>query len=201
VDLPLYAGGGVKGESIRAEFGLKASEVMVSCVAELTASKDHYFLLQAWQKLAERCSSARLFLVGSGKLRAALQKKVETEKIPGVHFLGHRHDVPRILSETDIFVLVSKREGLPKSVMEAMAAGKPVIATNIRGNRDMVEHEKTGLLVELGDIGGLAAALEKLIVDPELRAGMGREGSARIKDYGLEKVLKEMGAIYKRYLS
>jgi glycosyltransferase involved in cell wall biosynthesis len=198
VDLALYAGG--EGESVRAEFGLEAGEVMVSCVAELTASKDHHFLLRAWQKLRERCSSARLFLVGSGKLGSALQKKVTMEKIPGVHFLGHRRDVPLILQETDIFVLVSEREGLPKSVMEAMAAGKPVVASNVRGNRDLVEHEKTGLLVELGDIGGLAAALERLIAGPELRAGMGRAGAARIKDYGLEKVLEEMSVIYRRYL-
>jgi glycosyltransferase involved in cell wall biosynthesis len=198
VDLALYAGG--EGEAVRAEFGLEAGEVMVSCVAELTASKDHQFLLRAWQKLRERCSSARLFLVGSGKLGSALQKKVAMEKIPGVHFLGHRRDVPLILQETDIFVLVSEREGLPKSVMEAMAAGKPVVASNVRGNRDLVEHEKTGLLVERGDIGGLAAALERLIAGPELRDKMGRAGAARIKGYGLEKVLEEMSVIYRRYL-
>lgn len=199
VDLALYAGG--EGEAVlRAEFGLEAGEVMVGCVAELTASKDHQFLLRAWQKLRERCSSARLFLVGGGKLGSALQKKVAMEKIPGVHFLGHRRDVPLILQETDIFVLVSEREGLPKSVMEAMAAGKPVVVSNVRGNRDLVEHEKTGLLVERGDIGGLAAALERLIAGPELRDKMGRAGAARIKDYGLEKVLEEMSVIYRRYL-
>lgn len=200
VDLALYAGGGAQGKPVRAEFGLEANEVMVSCVAELTESKDHHFLLQAWQKLAKHGNPARLFLVGGGKLRVALQKKVETEKITGVHFLGHRRDVPQILSETDIFVLVSKREGLPKSVMEAMAAGKPVIATNIRGNRDLVEDGRTGLLVEQGDVAGLADALEKLISDRRLQEALGASGREKIEDYSLGKVSAEMAAVYKRYL-
>jgi glycosyltransferase involved in cell wall biosynthesis len=92
------------------------------------------------------------------------------------------------------------REGLPKSIMEAMAAGKPVVATNIRGNRDLVEHGRTGLLVELGDVRGLTAALERLIADPGLRDSMGRAAQEKIKDYSLDRVLAEMEAIYGRYL-
>ncbi|MCS5697193.1 glycosyltransferase [Desulfofundulus thermocisternus] len=81
-----------------------------------------------------------------------------------------------------------------------MAAGKPVVATNVRGNRDLVEHGKTGLLVELGDVDGLVAAIEKLVSVPEQRAAMGAAGREKIQDYSLEKVLTEMAAIYDRYL-
>jgi glycosyltransferase involved in cell wall biosynthesis len=85
--------------------------------------------------------------------------------------------------------------------MEAMAAGKPVVATNARGSRDLVEHGVTGLLVELGDVDGFAQALLQLIRDPELRRRMGEASRAKIQDYDLSRVLAEMAAIYGRYLS
>lgn len=186
--------------SIRAELGLGRDEVIVTCVAELTPNKNHTFLLDAWQRLSPRRGSAHLLLVVTGENEVALQRKVEREQIPRVHFLGYRKDVPQILQETDTVTLVSKREGLPKSIMEAMAAGKPVVATNVRGNRDLVEHERTGLLVEPGDVAGLAGALERLVSDRRLRETMGAAGRKKIQDYSLEKVLEEMTAIYDRYL-
>ena len=114
--------------------------------------------------------------------------------------LGYRRDVPQILKETDIAALVSKHEGLPKCIMEAMAMGLPVVASNVRGNRDLVENEHTGFLVELGDISGLVRALERLILDRELRATMGAAGRNKIQDYSLDRVLEEMSSIYERYL-
>ncbi len=189
--------------SIRAELGLGRDDVMVTCVAELNPNKNHAFLLDAWQRLSPRCGNAHLLLVGTGEKAAELRWKVEQEQIPRVHFLGHRKDVPQILQETDIVTLVSKREGLPKCIMEAMATGKPVVATNVRGSRDLVEHGKTGLLVDLGDVKGLATALENLITSPDLRADMGRAGLGwkKIKNYALERVLEEMSAIYMHFLS
>jgi len=108
--------------------------------------------------------------------------------------------VPQILRETDIVTLVFKHEGLPKCIMEAMAAGKPVVATNVRDNRDLVVCGKTGFLVELGDADDLAAAIVRLVSDPQLRAAMGAAGREKIQNYALEKVLTEMAAIYDRYL-
>ena len=114
--------------------------------------------------------------------------------------MGYRRDVPQILKRTDIATLVSKREGLPKCVMEAMAAGKPVVASNVRGNRDLVEHGRTGFLVELEDVSGLIQAFEKLILDRQLRISMGIAGQKKIRDYSLENVLAEMSDIYDLYL-
>ncbi|MBC7324291.1 MAG: glycosyltransferase, partial [Moorella sp. (in: Bacteria)] len=141
-----------------------------------------------------------LLLVGTGELKNYLEEKVKREHIPLVHFLGFRRDVPEILRESDIVTLTSKHEGLPRCVMEAMAAGKPVVATNVRGNRDLVEDGRTGFLVELGDVPGLVVALERLARNPELRASMGAAGREKIRDYSLDRVLTEMAAIYGRYL-
>jgi glycosyltransferase involved in cell wall biosynthesis len=85
--------------------------------------------------------------------------------------------------------------------MEAMAMAKPVVASSVRGNRDLVDCGHTGYLVELGDVSGLAAALERLIIDGSLRAEMGQAGSRKIADYSLECVVGEMSAIYRKYLS
>jgi UDP-N-acetylglucosamine 2-epimerase len=131
----------------------------------------------------------------------ALQQRVAQKRVPRVHFLGYRRDVPQILRETDIATLVSKHEGLPKYVMEAMAAGKPVVASNVRGNRDLVADGRTGLLVEPGDVPGLAKALETLISDRQLRVALGAAGREKVQDYFLEKVLVEMTDIYDPFLA
>jgi len=186
--------------SIRAELGLGRDDAILTCVAELNHNKNHDFLLDAWQRLSPGCDSAHLLLVGNGENEVMLKRKVEREQIPRVYFLDYRKDVPQILQETDTVTLVSKQEGLPRCIMEAMAAGKPVVATNVRGSRDLVEDLKSGLLVELGDVKGLAVALEKLIASPNLRQSMGAAAKKKIQDYSLEKVLVEMAGIYDRYL-
>jgi glycosyltransferase involved in cell wall biosynthesis len=187
--------------SVREELGLGNQDVVVTCVAEFTPAKNHAFLLAAWRRVTAEEPRAHLLLVGDGQLKKSIERKIMLEGVRNVHFLGFRSDVPRLLQGTDIFVLPSRREGLPRSIMEAMAAGKPVIAAKIRGSRDLVAHGVTGLLVELGDLNGLAQALLQLIRDQELRHKMGEAGQSQIQDYALPRVLAEMAAIYSRYLS
>lgn len=186
--------------SLRVEMGIEQDAAVITCLAEFGGNKNHVFLLDAWRYLSARYGSARLLLVGTGGDEGRLKRKVEQEQIPGVYFLGYRRDVPQILRATDIATLVSKREGLPKCIMEAMAAGKPVVATNVRGSRDLVKDGRTGFLVEPGDVLGLVMAIERLISDPELALAMGAAGREMIRNYSLEKVLTEMASIYDRYL-
>jgi len=121
-------------------------------------------------------------------------------KIARVHFLGFRQDVPQILNETDVVTLVSKREGLPRCLMEAMAFGKPVVASDIRGSRDLVVNNKNGILVPLDNISKLVEALEKLIVNVSDREEMGRNGSQLIEKFSLKRILVDMSKIYERFL-
>ncbi|MBC7292914.1 MAG: glycosyltransferase family 4 protein, partial [Thermoleophilia bacterium] len=137
--------------SVREELGLNTQDVVVTCVAEFTSTKNHAFLLAAWRRVTREEPHAHLLLIGDGQLRRAMERKVSAESISNVRFLGFREDVPRLLQATDIFVLPSRREGLPRSVMEAMAAGKPVVATDVRGNRDLVRDGENGFLVPLDD--------------------------------------------------
>lgn len=187
-------------EPSRATLGLGQDEVVVVCVAEFTPNKNHAFLLDAWKRLVSRHQDAHLLLVGHGDKEAALKGKVQQERIAGVHLLGYRRDVPSILNAADLFVLTSRREGLPRCIMEAMAAGKPVVATRVRGNRDLVEDKVTGYLVELGDVEGLARALAQLTEDKQLRRKMGEAGRQKVEAYALERVLAEMARVYDLFL-
>ena len=107
-----------------------------------------------------------------------------------LRLLGYRDDVAALMAAADIFVLPSHFEGLPMSVIEAMLTGLPVVATNVRGPREQVVPEVTGLLVPPGDAPALAGALERLVADPALRAAMGAAGRARAMErYDEAKVL------------
>lgn len=201
VDLNEFSPPSVLGGGVRSEFGIGTDEPVVTCIGELTDRKNQGFLLDAWSLLTERLDVGHLLLVGTGSRLEVLRRRVERERIPRVHFLGYRTDIPAILAETDVVVLVSKREGLPRCLMEAMSAGKPIVASNVRGNRDLVEHLETGLLVELGDNASLASALETLMLDAELRNSMGLKAQQEIRAYSLQQVLREMSVIYERFLT
>ncbi|HOB90845.1 MAG TPA: glycosyltransferase family 4 protein [Bacillota bacterium] len=200
VDLDRYAASSIHENSVRVELGIPTNDLVVTCVAELNRNKNQDYLLDAWRLFSRKFTDAHLLLVGGGDA-GALERKVKRERISRVHFLGYRCDVPDILQMTDVAVLVSKREGLPRCLLEAMAAGKPVVASNVRGNRDLVDHEQTGFLVELGDVPGLVCALERLAVDRKLMKEMGLRGREKMRDYSLDKVVGEMARVYCRYLA
>jgi glycosyltransferase involved in cell wall biosynthesis len=200
VDLYTYRPEAGDDSALRDQLGLPSDGVTVCCVAEMIPRKNHAMLLEAWKSVADSEEKAHLLLVGNGRLRGSLEKEVLENRIPRVHFLGSRDDVPTILAGSAVLVLSSKQEGLARCIMEAMAAGRPVVATDIRGNRDLVVDGATGFLVKLGDTDGLANSLLQLLGAPGLRQTMGQAGCQRIMDYSLERVLGEMMAVYDRYL-
>lgn len=200
VDLAAYAPAPGAREGVRRELGLGPEEFVTLCVAEFTTTKNHAQLIRAWPEVVREAPRSQLLLVGDGRLRARAEVEVRQRGVANVHFLGFRRDVPAVLAASDAFVLPSKREGLPRSVLEAMAAGLPVVATNVRGNRDLVGHRKNGFLVKVGDAPALAEALRALATDEGLRRRLGEEGRAKVRDYALEGVVEEMGTIYARYL-
>lgn len=185
---------------IRTELGIANDEPVVLCIGELSLRKNQDFLLDGWAIVGRTFNSGHLLLVGTGKRLEALSCRVRDEQIPRVHFLGYRKDIPELLAEADIVTLVSKHEGLPRCLMEAMSAGKPIIASNVRGNRDLVEHGTTGFLVDLGDRASLVLALRTLMVDANLRSSMGAAGKRKIQDYDLKYVVAEVEKVYEKLL-
>ncbi|MGB9885743.1 MAG: glycosyltransferase family 4 protein [Moorellales bacterium] len=185
----------------REDLRLPAGAKVALCVAELIPRKNHFLLLSAWQEVAREVPAARLLLVGDGVLRERVQSWVREMGLSGsVRLLGFRRDVPNLLALADVLTLTSKHEGLPRAVMEAMAAGKPVVATDVRGSRDLVRHGVNGFLVPLDEPGALARYLVMLLKDPTLARKMGERGRDLIRPYALENVLQEMAEVYRRFL-
>jgi len=184
----------------RKELGLSVDTAVAITVGELNANKNHIQALKALSKLTK--TNFHYLIVGNGeseqKLKKAVNELMLQEK---VSFLGFRRDVPELLAASDVFILTSRREGLPKAVMEAMAVGLPIIATDVRGNRDLVKNGENGYLVPLDDVEQTSIAIEHLIDSEDLRRSMGEKSKVLVKQYDLHRVLEEMEEIYDNILN
>jgi len=138
---------------------------------------------------------SKLLVVGDGPERNNLKHLAGN----GVHFLGNRSDVPDILRAMDIFTLPSINEGISNTILEAMATGLPVVATNVGGNSEIIDDGKTGQLVPSADPVALSSALSEYINSPELRASHGSQGRIRAKtQFSVEKMVSEYESVYRR---
>jgi glycosyltransferase involved in cell wall biosynthesis/CelD/BcsL family acetyltransferase involved in cellulose biosynthesis len=167
----------------RREHGFQERDVLFVCAARLAKQKNHAMLLEAFSRGPATIRSTHLLLAGDGECRFPLEAQVRERALQGrVHFLGLRADVSEVLAAADVFVLASHTEGHPLSLMEAMAAGLPVVATAVGGVPEIVEDEKQGLLVEAHDCDGMAAAMVCLGQDPGKRLEMGRAAGRRAEE-------------------
>jgi glycosyltransferase involved in cell wall biosynthesis len=185
---------------VRNNLGLTDDSVLILTVAEVNANKNHKQLINTIKQI-ETTKPIFCYIVGDGDYKLKLHNFVKQNGLETqVRFLGFRRNIPDLLSASDIFCLFSHREGLPKCIMEAMAAGKPVIASDVRGNRDLIKDGVNGLLVPINDIGATKNAILNLINNEKLSESMGLQAKEIIKDYALETVLKEMDEIYGKFL-
>ncbi|SHF32130.1 Glycosyltransferase involved in cell wall bisynthesis [Thermoanaerobacter uzonensis DSM 18761] len=187
-------------KKLREELGFSDNDILLLTVAEINTNKNHKQIIDTI-KILKDYSSIYYLIVGTGEEEEKLKNYVLLNNLEErIKFLGYRRDISEILNAIDIFILTSLREGLPRAIMEAMAAGKPIIATNVRGNRDLVRDGVNGYLVPVNDIEATAKAITKLAENTTLRTKMGEEGRRIIQDYDIKKVLREMDEIYSLYL-
>jgi glycosyltransferase involved in cell wall biosynthesis len=174
---------------------------LILAVGRLKAPKDFPTLIRALSGL--RPDSFEAVIVGEGPDRPRLEEEIEALGLSGrVRLAGERRDVPELLAAADVFVLPSASEGLPVSVLEAMAAGLPVIASRVGGVPEQVSDGETGLLVEPGDPSELTAALDRLIADPSLRRRLGAAGRARAEQaFDLDPFRRAHVELYSRELA
>ncbi|MCS6922926.1 MAG: glycosyltransferase, partial [Fimbriimonadales bacterium] len=155
--------------------GIQEDALLIVHIGRFTKQKNHEMLIRAFAQLRPP-ASARLLLVGEGELQPQMEQLVRDLGLAEqIRFLGVRSDIPELLNASDIFVLPSRWEGNPMSVMEAMAAGLPVVATAVGGVPELVENGASGLLVPSDDVAALAQALQTLVDNPSLRATMGHK--------------------------
>jgi len=206
VDCERYAPGVVPADQVarvRDELGGGSPgdpRFLVTMVAEFGAVKRHALAVEAFARI--RDSRAHLALVGDGPLEDATRAQVERLGRAGrVTFAGYRRDIPAVLAASDALLLTSAREGLNRSVLEAMAAGKPVIATDTRGITDAVDAE-AGWIVGHDDTVALAEAIDDAAGDPEERARRGAAGRQRAcRDFALEAIVAAYDGLYGEALS
>jgi glycosyltransferase involved in cell wall biosynthesis len=171
---------------------------VITSVAGLIPSKAHANLLQAFSLVLKQRPDARLNLVGQGRLEQQLKDQAAALGIAErVNFAGVSHDIPGVLSKTDIFVLASTFEGLPLAAVEAMAAARPVVLSNVGGNPELAQDGVHGRLVPPNDVQALADALLELLNDEERRLEMGRAGRARVQhDFSMTTFTAQHEALY-----
>ncbi len=185
----------------RGSLGLAPEHRVITNIGGIRRVKDHPTLLRAFGRVHARHPESRLLIVGSDRL-----PEVKTELIrladslhvtPAVHFTGVRHDIPAILALTDIYVNSSTFEGMSNTILEAMAMGKPVVATAVGGNAELVADGVTGFLTPPGDDARLAERIEALLADGALRASMGRAARARVeRHHRLDRMVTNYSDLY-----
>jgi glycosyltransferase involved in cell wall biosynthesis len=181
-----------------AELALPADAIVVGCVARLVPVKDHPTLLRAFADVARAEPRAVLVLVGDGPSRAALEALAgELGVAHAVRFAGQRENAVNLHQSFDVSTLSSVSEGFPNTVIEALAAAVPVVATDVGAVRDAVVDGRTGLVVPAGDSAAFGRALLALVRDPARRAALGAEGRRlALARYRREAVLAQLYALW-----
>ncbi len=182
-------------EGLRKVWGLSDQDFIIGCIANFRRVKNHACLIHAMKHLVASHPEIRLVLVGQGFPKDMENSEEEVRNLVrnlnldrNVVFAGYRQDVPQLMKLFDAFCLPSLSEGMPVSLLEAMAAKVPVIASNVRGIREVIFHEQTGLLFANNDSHELAQGLQRLIEDPELRHALRREAFIHVQvNHGLEQ--------------
>ena len=177
----------------RKEFGLKDKDFVVLMVAEINKNKNHIQLINAMDILKDKYPNIKVLCIGDGTLKESLDKQIILRNLQNnIFMLGYRLDVNKLINISDIGILLSRREGLPRNIMEFMACGRKVIATDIRGCRDLICDETIGTLVNVDDYESTAKAIEKYYILNDKSF----EVSEEIKKYDIENVNIELLKIY-----
>jgi glycosyltransferase involved in cell wall biosynthesis len=202
VDLSHYDPARVSPEevaAVRAELGLRPEQRMLLMAAEFTRRKRHADVVEA----LARCGREQVVLAcaGRGALMDDVREQAERLGVSErVLYLGYRQDLPVLLRASFALVLPSDLEGLPRSVMEAACLERPVLASRIRGTRELVS-DQTGVLFEVGDVEALAAGIRRLVDDPDAAEAMGVRGRQAMEAFDLAHLLELHDALYERVLA
>ncbi len=197
----------IEPKSIRYNLNIYDDVFVIVHVGRLCKAKGQHILLQAASILRQSDKKIIYLIIGNdleqngAYLQQLKEMATELEVNDIVKFLGQRLDVPQILAAADLLVLPSSSEGLPLVILEAMAAGKPVIATSVGGVSEIVIHEETGLLIPVEDASALAGAILWMVKNPELARIMGSKALEMVKSsFSVEKMQQEVFDIYQKVL-
>lgn len=200
IDTEAYKKVEVNEKKKRAELGLNDDDVIFISMGDLVKRKNYKTAIKAIKRTNN--SKVHYLICGVGPEMDNLTKLSKSLGIDKqVHFLGFRSDVNELLKISNIFLFTSLQEGLPRSLMEAMASGLPCVVSDIRGNRDLIIEGKGGYLVKKNDVNEYAKRINELIQNRGIQKQMSENNLKRILDFDINKVSKEIKRIYKLELN
>ena len=184
-------------DDLRKSLGLKSDDFVMIQVGELNKNKNQIMSINAMKKITNEYKNIHLLLVGDGPLKDYYNIQIKNNNLENnVHLLGYRSDVPKLLKISDVLLSLSYREGLPVNVIEAEFCGLPIIATNCRGNRDLVKNNKNGYLINVDDIDSCFYNTVKLNADNNLYKNMLKYGKKKVDKYLYNEVVKKYENVY-----
>ena len=185
-------------DDLRKSLGLKSDDFVMIQVGELNKNKNQIMSINAMKKITNKYNNIHLLLVGDGTMKDYYNIQIKNNNLENnVHLLGYRSDVSKLLKVSDILLSLSYREGLPVNVIEAEFCGLPIIATNCRGNRDLVKNNINGYLVDLNNKENFSKKIEELYKNKEKRNIFCICNNKIIQNYKLLNVMDKMKKIYK----
>jgi len=202
LDLKRYRPNGINVEGKRAEFKVGLDDRLVGMIGRLEAVKGSGYFIDAVKVVAEKIPKAKFLIVGDGPLKGELKARSEELNIADrVIFTGWREDIPEILAVLDIVVLASLNEAVGRVLLEAGAAGKVVVATNVGGIPEILKDNETGILVPPGDSGRIADALVSLLTDSRRMRGMGLAAQEWVNaNFDEARMVRDIDALYKELI-
>lgn len=184
---------------LRKSFGLKENDFVLIYPARLDKNKNQGLLIEVMEELIKKHKNIHLLLPGEDELNGYYQKMSKEKSIEKyVHFLEYRTDIPKLLKISDLAVSTSKREGLPINIIESMYVGLPIVASNCRGNRDLVEDWVNGYLIDLNDKDDFIQKIEQIYNSSNTRKKFKKNNLIKINQYILPKISEDMLKIYFR---
>jgi len=201
IDVDKYSFKG-RGNEFKKSLNLDSSTRLIASVARLSPEKDQFTLLNAFSRVLMRNCRTKMVIIGDGALRKELELYAEKLGLSkDVFFLGFRQDIPEILSGIDLFAVSSLMEGVSLTILEAMAAGLPIIATKVGGNPEVIVDGVTGILVSSKDPNAMADAIIKVLANAELAKSMGLAARRRVEEkFSLNRMANEYMDLYESCL-
>jgi len=197
IDLARFAGAQGDPREVKQSLGIPPDALVVGTIGRLTEQKNYSCFLQAAPAVLQQLPNVYFVIVGEGELANALKQLVARLNIePHVIFTGPRSDVERLYAGMDLFVSSSLWEGIPTTILESMAAGVPVVATDIPGTRELVRHLTNGWLVPPADSTALARTTVEALSNPTLRAEFAHRARETARTYSIEKIAAEYRVLY-----
>lgn len=205
IDLSRFDGDRTHRERIRSEWGIGSDQVLVGVVGRLVREKGIDEIVAAADVLRRADASVAIVVIGPAepdKRDGLTAEALDRARATGIRFVGRRDDMPACYAAIDVFLTATHREGFPRAAMEAAASGLPIVATDIRGCRQVVHHEHTGLLVPVRDAAALAAAVARLVAQPAERARFGAAAHEKArKEFDQQRVIDITLATYGEQLT